>query len=145
MAETTAAKKVTLVSCDERTFVVEKALATQCVTIKNMLEDIGESDEPIALPEVKGKSLELVLDFCRYHQTHPSTAQDKAKFPDSLDPWDKEFCGALDTTSLLELILAANYLETHELLDATCKTIANMIKGKTPEEIRKHFGVQATV
>lgn len=28
------------------------------------------------------------------------------------------------------------------LLDVTCKTVANMIKGKTPEEIRKAFNVK---
>ena len=28
------------------------------------------------------------------------------------------------------------------LLDLTCKTVADMIKGKTPEEIRAHFNIQ---
>ena len=28
------------------------------------------------------------------------------------------------------------------LLDVTCKTVANMIKGKTPEEIRKTFNIK---
>lgn len=43
---------------------------------------------------------------------------------------------------LFFFLQAANYLDIKGLLDVTCKTVANMIKGKTPEEIRKTFNIK---
>ncbi|WMV51642.1 hypothetical protein MTR67_045027 [Solanum verrucosum] len=42
----------------------------------------------------------------------------------------------------MELVEAANYLNIKSLLDLTCQTVADMIKGKTPEEIRKTFNIK---
>ncbi|KAF3646205.1 SKP1-like protein 14 [Capsicum annuum] len=37
---------------------------------------------------------------------------------------------------------ATNYLNIKSLLDLTCQTVTDMIKGKTPEEIRKTFNIK---
>lgn len=48
----------------------------------------------------------------------------------------------MEVLNLETLLQAANYLDIKGLLDVTCKTVANMIKGKTPEEIRKTFNIK---
>ncbi len=48
---------------------------------------------------------------------------------------------AVEQDVLFELILAANFMDIKPLLDLTCASVASMIKGKTPEEIRKTFNI----
>eukprot|EP01123_Difflugia_compressa_P004565 TRINITY_DN15_c1_g1_i1.p1 TRINITY_DN15_c1_g1~~TRINITY_DN15_c1_g1_i1.p1 ORF type:complete len:170 (-),score=37.55 TRINITY_DN15_c1_g1_i1:123-632(-) len=120
-------------------------VATMSVTIKNMLEDIGSSEVPIPLHNVTLKILTKVVDYCKHSCEHPTPKSDTDKKDDKksddISSWDKEFCN-VDQATLFELILAANYLDIKPLLDLTCKTVANMIKGKTPEEIRKTFNIK---
>jgi len=60
---------------------------------------------------------------------------------DEKNVWDKDFV-KVDDETLFNLILAANYLDIKSLLDLTCKTVADEIKGKTPEEIRIRFNIK---
>ncbi|PHT70642.1 E3 ubiquitin ligase complex SCF subunit sconC [Capsicum annuum] len=43
---------------------------------------------------------------------------------------------------VLTTFQAANYLNIKSLFDLTCQTVANMIKEKTPKEIRKTFNIE---
>jgi len=130
-------------SSNNKVIEIPQEIASMSVTIKHMLEDIGDSDTPIPLPNVNGYILEKVIEYSRYHHEHPSLPSEEKdeKRTDDIIPWDKEFC-KVDQPTLFELILAANYLDIKPLLDVTCKTVANMIKGKTPEEIRKTFNIK---
>jgi len=137
---------VKLQSSDDQEFEVDKAVAQMSVTIKNMLEDMEGvgSDAAIPLPNVTGKILAKVIEYCKWHLEHPTPASEEKKDEkrtDDIIPWDLDFC-KVDQATLFELILAANYLDIKPLLDLTCKTVANMIKGKTPEEIRKTFNIK---
>eukprot|EP00080_Pristionchus_pacificus_P009271 PDM69291.1 hypothetical protein PRIPAC_47593 [Pristionchus pacificus] len=42
---------------------------------------------------------------------------------------------------LFNLIVAANYLDIKELLDLGCKRVADLFKDKSPDDIRKTFGI----
>jgi len=127
-------------------FVVDVEIAKKSVTIKTLLEDLGldeEDDEPVPLPNVNAAILKKVIEWATHHKDDPPLPEDeenKEKRTDDISSWDSDFL-KVDQGILFELILAANYLDIKGLLDVTCKTVANLIKGKTPEEIRKQFNI----
>eukprot|EP00731_Ephydatia_muelleri_P024801 Em0016g1072a len=55
-----------------------------------------------------------------------------------LSLWDSEFL-VRNRQDIYSLLLAANYLDIKVLLDIICRSIAEVIKGKDPEEIRRTF------
>ncbi|XP_036717267.1 S-phase kinase-associated protein 1-like [Balaenoptera musculus] len=136
---------IKLQSSDGEIFEVAVEIAKQSVTIKTTLEDLGmddEGDDPVPLPNVHAAILKKVTQRCTHHKVDPPPEDDenKEKRTDDIPAWDQEFL-KVDQGALFELILAANYLDIKGLLDVTCKTVANMIKGKT-EEIRKTFNIK---
>lgn len=78
-----------------------------------------------------------VIEYCKYHHR----AEQESLPEDDKNVWDKDFV-KVDDETLFNLILAANYLDIKSLLDLTCKTVADEIKGKTPEEIRVRFNIK---
>ncbi|KAI3600045.1 scf complex subunit skp1 [Moniliophthora roreri] len=136
-----------LVSSDNEQFTADKEVVERSVVIKDMLEDVGESDQPIPLHNVSSSILRKALEYCHHHRGEPLPAADSDQSQDDtrkrttyISEWDQKFI-AVDQVMLFEIILAANYLDIKSLLDVGCKTVANMIKGKTPEEIRKLFNI----
>ncbi|CAL5218346.1 g6 [Coccomyxa viridis] len=136
------AKNVTLMSSDMQPYEVTEEVAFMSETVKNTLEETGGEDTTVPLPNVSAKILSKVMEYCKYHVAAKNKTDDDkpAKTDEEISTWDKEFV-KVDQATLFELILAANYLNIKALLDLGCLTVANMIKGKTPEEIRKTFNI----
>lgn len=133
--------KVKLTSSDAQMFEVDEEVAFQSQTVKNLVEDAGTEDA-IPLPNVSGRILAKVIEYSKFHVDGEKKVDDKpAKSEDDIKQWDVEFV-KVDQATLFDLILAANYLNIKGLLDLTCQTVAQMIKGKTPEEIRKTFNIK---
>jgi len=140
---------IKLQSSDGEIFPVDVEIAKQSVTIKTMLEDLGweeDDDEVVPLPNVidlaysqgtkhnvNASILKKVIQWATQHKDDPTPPERT----DDISTWDSDFL-EVDQGTLFELILAAKYLDIKGLLDVTCRTVANMIKGKTPEEIRKN-------
>lgn len=88
--------------------------------------------------------MKKVIEYCEHHKDDPVVpAEDDAermKRAADITEWDSKFL-QVDQEMLFEILLAANYLDIRSLLDVGSKTVANMIKGKTAEEIRKTFNI----
>ena len=146
---------VKLSSKEGTVFQVERKAADQSILLKNLLEDVGENDNAIPLPNVSADVLKQVLVYCEHYKNIAPTAPllnetpyedgkvKEAKNSNDINEWDlkymKQFEG--DRELLFQLILAANYLDIKGLLDLGCKTVANQVKGKSTEEMREIFGL----
>ncbi|KAL3631486.1 hypothetical protein CASFOL_024470 [Castilleja foliolosa] len=131
----TGMQKIGVRRSDGETFEVEDAVTTQS-HIMQMIEDNG-ADNCITLPHITSKILAKVIEYCRCHVDASDGVADKV-YEDELKAFDAEFV-KVDTGTLLALSSAAKSLNIESLLDLTCHTIADMIKGMTPEEIRNTF------
>jgi len=135
---------IRLQSSDGEIFNTDEQIAKSSGTIKILLEDCGiDGDETgvIPLPNINSTILRKVLEYVDHHKNDPvipDCEESLENRTDDISPWDIKFL-SVNQTTLFELILAANYLDTKGLMNAACKTVANLIKGKSADEIRKTF------
>merc|ERR1719361_3182278 len=137
-------QNLSLKSRDGDVFDVKRDIAMMSELVKTMWE--GDKDETeIPLPNVKSLVLKKVIEYMTYHLKQPAKEIEKplksANMREVVGEWDATFVET-DQETLFELILAANYMDIKPLLDLTCAKVASMIKGKSPEEIRRRFNIQ---
>ncbi|KDO39533.1 hypothetical protein CISIN_1g037688mg, partial [Citrus sinensis] len=80
-----------------------------------------DTSEDMVVPQ-----LPYIIKFCKAHGVSKENEFGKGKSNDELK----------------EMLLVANYLNIKEMLDYLTKTLANRIKNKSVEYIRKFFGIQ---
>ncbi|TPX74855.1 hypothetical protein CcCBS67573_g03880 [Chytriomyces confervae] len=140
-----AAATVRITSSDNQEFTVPHDIACQSQLIKNMIKDVGDADKvSISLPNVSGAILRKVLEYATMHKDDPPEVPEiepKLSWSSNdIEDRDKQFLN-LDQETLFEIILAAKYLDMKSLLGVGTKTVGNMIKGKTVEEVRAVFNI----
>ncbi|KAL3232751.1 hypothetical protein RNJ44_04667 [Nakaseomyces bracarensis] len=151
-------KFVVLVSGEGERFTVERKIAQRSLLLKNYLNDMHdnsldedeeeeeeeEDDDEIVMPvpNVRSSVLQKVIEWAEHHRdsNFPDEDDDDSRKSAPVDAWDREFL-KVDQEMLYEIILAANYLNIKPLLDAGCKVVAEMIRGRSPEEIRRTFNI----
>ncbi|CAF1326011.1 unnamed protein product [Adineta ricciae] len=142
MASSMDSNMIKLQSNEGDIFEVDPQVLQQSEVLKNY--NSGVEDDVIPLPNVNSAILKKILQWLTHHMDDPPLTEDdenpEKNFSD-ISSWDQDFL-RVGPDTLFELILAANYLDIKGLLDVTCKTVANTIKGRTPEEIRRQFNTK---
>jgi len=122
--------------------------------IKDMLEDQSETEQTvIPIPNVNERTLRYVIEYIEHHHSNRADTIEKplkGKIEDVISEWDKQFlftdlvknADEKQHELLIDVIMAANFLNIKDLLDLTCACVASMIKGKTPEQIRALFNIE---
>lgn len=134
-------------SCDGEVCEIDTETAKISILLKEMMENgLGSGEEEVPLSNVKSETLKKVIEWMDHQRKFMEDELDEEKAAiDSNDrkipEWDAAF---LDVSHgmLFDLIAAANYLDIKDLLFFASKTVALMIKGKTPEEIRTYFEIE---
>ncbi|XP_044508440.1 SKP1-like protein 1B [Mangifera indica] len=125
-------RKITLTSSNREAFEVDEVVALESQMIKQKIED-GDADDGIPLPNVTSKILLKVIEYCKKHV--------EATESDDLETWDAEFV-KVDRATLIDLTNAAHYLKIKSLVELTCQTFADKIRGQPTQGIRETFNVE---
>ncbi|XP_016443296.1 SKP1-like protein 1 [Nicotiana tabacum] len=140
-------KMVTLKSNDDKEFEVEEAAVIQSEMIKNMIED-GCATSVIPLPNIDSITLSKVIEYLNKHITRDEDEDEdddkdkdkgkvaKAGEEEDLKEFDEKFVN-MGWEELFDVIMAANYLNIHELMELCCQSAADRLKNKSVRAVRE--------
>ncbi|KAL2015158.1 hypothetical protein VTK56DRAFT_6190 [Thermocarpiscus australiensis] len=146
-----------------KVFVVERVAAEQAGVIQTLVGDFDESELgksviPLLI-DVSDDCLAKVFKWMEHHkgddQNNAASKKTEAadqevgdNKPDTMDEpakltaWDKAMFDAVDSQMLYEILITANYLDIKPLVEMGCQVVADMIRGKTTQEIREILGLE---
>jgi len=140
-------EELTLISDDDenpRKFPISKRAAMMCNLVKNIIQG-DQTAKEIEIQKVTGPVLNLIVEYLQHHNgkvpadiNKPIRDVKMEKLVE--DPWDAEFINKQTKKVIFQIILGANYMDIKSLLHLGCAKIATLIKGKSPEEIKKILG-----
>lgn len=137
--------KVVLV-CDGEKLSVDLDVVNKSTILKNMIEDTGK-DGDIPIPNIQLPILKKIIEFCEHYKSSNPKEIRKPLVSNKLtennvDEWDANFIEMEKVDDIIDLVIAANFLDIESLVALGCAKIATFIKGKSVEEIRDVFGIQ---
>ena len=131
---------INLVSDDGTIFPTEVDVVNQSGFLREMLEEFESSLPEQIEMECDSITLEKMIEYMTHLKKNPSKPIEKNGLRKELTEYDQKFLD-IDVKDMFTLLLASNKYNVDALMHTISMTIAGMIKGKTPDEIRKTFSV----
>ncbi|EGT35774.1 hypothetical protein CAEBREN_07406 [Caenorhabditis brenneri] len=128
-------------------FKVSELAIQQSETLNRLVTTMGytaedvEKKDAIPIENIDGATLKLVFEWCEHHKGEAIPEDDDSVPKNVVIPEFDAKLMEIDNMQLFHLICAANYLNIKQLLNVSCKKVANMAKGKSPEELRIIFEI----
>lgn len=132
---------VRLQSADLEVFELDADYARHSGWIRSILEESRNLDRQdfISLRTVNGVVLRKVIDWLVHHKDDLTEGDEEMEEKsEHLLTWDKEFFD-VEKEMLIDLVLAANFLDIRGLLEESCRAVADLIGSRSPTEIRELF------
>ena len=126
-----------VVSCPRKNgdeeFVLSRSAAKRCDMIKSQMEMFEEDGLELGVLPLSNIDADLMPVISEFLE-HPYEERAEGELTDFELGWMPE-----DTKELAALLLAANYLDCGDMMDSLTQHTANLMKGKTPEQLREMF------
>uniref|UniRef100_A0A0E0LJM2 SKP1-like protein n=1 Tax=Oryza punctata TaxID=4537 RepID=A0A0E0LJM2_ORYPU len=154
--EKAGGKTISVKCSDGQTFDMPVAAAMLSTAIRKSFDTPPSTDHggDIELPhQVSSGIFPKVKEYCTKHakvddkgnttvstNTGGESSSSTSEEEEDLKNWDKEFVN-IEVKPLHDLLLAAHFLDIKGLFDITCRKVADMLKGKTSEEMRQILSI----
>jgi len=138
---------------EKKRYEVPEAAARLSVILGGMLDGGCTIDDDGVVIPFTARTLDTVFEYCSKHAEATKSDSDpnpsaeasvggvNTAASENLEDWDRNLVDRLSTDDLYDVIHSANFLEIKGLLDIVYQRAADMIKGKTPDEIRATFSI----
>lgn len=138
---------ITLVSSDCKEVIIDHSLIEKISLLNNLVGDLNITENKSIDSQYSSKILYLIIKYLEDTKDeifNPKLYEhdEDTILPSNVSDYEEKFMSVLDDDTLCELTKAANYYCIMPLYVCCCKTIANLIKGKKTEEIRKRFNIK---
>ncbi|GMI88666.1 Arabidopsis SKP-like 2 [Hibiscus trionum] len=125
--------RITFRTSNNHEFEVDEAVVMELGTVKTFFdENPNASDGPIPLPNVSSKCLSTIIEYRKFHLALRARG-DSLAVEDEAKAYDDELVKGHDNESLIELVLAVNFLNIKDMLDMLKQGIADRIENKRVE------------
>eukprot|EP00301_Raphidiophrys_heterophryoidea_P005853 c12412_g1_i2.p1 GENE.c12412_g1_i2~~c12412_g1_i2.p1 ORF type:complete len:154 (+),score=37.52 c12412_g1_i2:120-581(+) len=131
---------IVIVCSEGAEFKVSHAEACLMQTVAAEIESLPPQPEHVIhIRTVGSATMHRIVEYCRYHTTqrqHLTESQRK--------DWEMAFLD-IDHPTLFQLVSGANVVSCQPLVELSCKCVTDQIRGKSAEQIRKHFNIKNTM